>query len=532
MVVAFLFVAAVPLAVSAAPAFTNFNADRTSITNGQSITISVTTTAQTQFVFATADGVRTQGTRSGGNNWTVTVSPTRSTTITVFANSANNENNAARITIPVTVTGSTTQTPTPTPPPTVTIPPAPANLGPVAIASITETPATQQGAVQLTIVTGRETNDVWVNFDRVNNARGTGRFARGTLQSQDNNSKTWVVNFRPAAWATQRVEIGSNRTYNWPGAATQTFELTLTQPFVAPVNPTISSVQVSNRTVATNANVTFTIRTNADVENVWVVAADGREHNATRTSGTSTNRNWTVTFNPGRSGNVNVFANTTRNEAGAATRRENITVGNVRAQIIGTPTATQIGGTNNTRITATTNEFAETVWAVMPNGDRRELSRTSSGTGSRTWSVDTWENWGQWNLNWNIVIHVSNQSGSIHSVNSDDSRTITRTGNLAVGIVSISPSTSQNTPSGGTATFTVTTSPDVMLSAWLSTVSTGQSVAHPTADFIRWNNNGMEWEVRVPTAGVSAGARIDVTLGVNSHLHGQTSASTITVMVQ
>ena len=493
-VVAFLFIAAAPLAVSAQSAIRSFSMDRTTISQGGSISFTVRTTAEATHVFATVDGVHTQGTRvnANQNDWTVTVSPSRSTTVTIFANNQNNQTGAASISIPVTVTGTTSQTPSTPAQTTVAIPPAPANLGPIDIASVTETPATAQGEVQLTVVTGAETNDVWVNFDRVNNARATGRFARGTMISQNANSRTWVINFRPNAWATQQVEIGSNRTYNWPGASTQFHNLTLSQPFVPPSNPAIQNVTVSNRSVNTGSNTTFTIRTNNDVEHVWVRDADGREHNANRTTTSGANRNWTVTFNPVRSGNVTIFANATRTETGAVTRTENINVGhNFDATIVGTPTATWVSG-NNTRINVTTNQHAETVWAVMPGSNNRiQLNRTNSGSGNRTWSIDTWDS----SSSGNIIINVSSQTGNINHLSADDTRTISRSGTSSSGsIISVAHwhNSNRDAARGGYTEFRIRTSVDVDR---LEVFGTQGEATRITRGHL--SNNEREWSVEV-----------------------------------
>jgi hypothetical protein len=518
-VVAFLLMAAVP--VAAEPAVTNFSADRTTVASGQSITFSVTTTSQTQFVFAMADGVRTQGTRTSGNNWSIIVSPTQSTTIAIFANSSNNETGAARINIPVTVTGVAATPPPVQAPPPVTVPQPPATLGPISIASVTETPATRTNFVQLTVVTGVESSEVWVNFDRVNGARNTGRFARGTLQSQTASSKTWVINFSPTTWAPQRVEVGSNRTYNWPGAATQIFDVTLSQPFTRPSNPAIQSVSVNPRTVSPGNSTTFSIRTNADVENVWIRTVDGVEHNAVRAGSTGTSRNWTVSFNPVRSGNVTIFANSHRSETGATTRTEHINVGSVaRAAFVSTPSASWTGNVNVTHannnlvITATTNEHTNSVWAVV-NGNRVQLNRTNSGSGNRTWSVNTWDNWGwnQWNnpnwnphdpnwWNWgnnfNITVHASSHSGT--SASSEDSRTITVSGNWqgnwGWGVQSVIPANhTQNVARGQVTTFTVDTWGTANL--WLSSTGDGVNFTASVSAGQPLGNNITRWTVTV-----------------------------------
>lgn len=501
LVIAAIMMFAVPLVALAAPAITNFSMDRTTINSGQNITFQVRATEQTQFVFAVADGVRTAGTRVGTtNDWTVVVSPTRSVTVSVFANSTNSETNAAVIHVPVTV-GATAATPAPTPAPTVTIPTPPANLGPIAIASITETPATAAGQVQLTVVTGREANEVWVNFNRTANTRGTGEFARATMTSQDTNSRTWVLNFRPATWAAQQVEVGSNRTYNWPGAATQLYTLTLAQPFVPPVEPRILNVSVNNTTITPGANTTFTIRTNADAEHVWVRDVDGREHNATRSSTAGHQRTWTVTFSPARSGNVTIFANSTRNADNAVTRTQNITVAQATAQIIGTPTAT--GGVwdgqfwnQQTTINVTTNAHAQTVWAVMPGGNRVQLNRTDSGTGNRTWAATVHDP----NLGATIVIGVSNQTGNVNNLSADDTRTITRTGFAGGGNILHTQAAQTQVARGTDVTFWITTTTNVNGISVPNVPGVGTLVAGPTSTI---QGNQIVWTV---TMRIDAGA--------------------------
>jgi len=497
LVIALLAMIVVPMTVLAAPAITNFSMDRTTVNSGQSITFNVRTTAQTQFVFAMVDGVRTQGSRVGhGNDWVVTVTPTRTTTVSIFANATNTENGAAIINVPVTV-GATATTPVTPATPTVPIPVAPANLGPIAIASITETPATGVGYVQLTVVTGRETNEVWVNFNRTDNTRGTGHFARGTMTTQDTNSRTWVINFRPQTWVTQQVEVGSNRTYNWPGAATQLYNLTLAQPFVPPVTPRITNVNVGNRTVSIGANTTFTITTNLDAEHVWVRDVDGREHNAHRTTSGVSTRTWSVTFPPIRSGTVTVFANSTRSADHAATRTENITVSHTTAQIVGTPTASWTNH-NETLIHVTTNSYVQTVWAVMPGtGNRVQLNRTNTGSGNRTWSIiapDTVSTG-------NIVIGVSTQTGHLNHLTAEDSRTITRTaGHHGTGWVISSgfwPGTNNVAVRGNTVLFRVRTSASVTH----LNVSGAHGFLHSSPHRTIVNeNNESEWMLEVTIA--------------------------------
>jgi hypothetical protein len=485
--------------------------DRSTVAHGQNITFTINTTPQTQFVFAIVNNVRVPATRvaANANNWTLTVTPTSSTNITIFANTIDSENGAASLVIPVTVTGVPATT-TPTPPTGPVIPPAPANLGPIQIASITETPAQAAGQVQITIVTGRDSNEVWVNYNRVNNQRGTGRFARAEMLSQDANSRTWVINFRPT-WTAQVIEVGSNLTYNWPGADTREHTLTLTQPFVAPIVPAIQNVTVSPRSVAHNANTTITVRTNADVNNVWVRDVDGREHNATRTMDSANVRAWTVTFNPVRTGNVTVFANSSRTETGAVQRTENITVAGGRATVINA-NASWVGNQwHDANITVTTNRYAQTVWAVMPvTGQRVQLSRTDSGTGNRTWSTNATNvtHTGQ------IVIHVSSQQGNIHALSADYTRNVSWTGvggtgtaSGAIQNVTHNTISDQSAIRGGWVSFRVTTSLNV---TGLEITGHHRGPQTPHIFLEQTTDNTRIWFV-------------SVTIGDNAPLHGHVS---------
>ena len=521
--IAFLFIAASPLSVSAAPAFASLSMDRTTVTQGQTVTFTIRSTPQTNFVFAMVDGVRTQGTRITGNDWTLTITPSRTTTVSIFANTVNNESGAAAMNIPITVAGTTNQqNQSNLPQHNVQIPAPPANLGPIAIASVTETPATAANHVQLTIVTGAEANEVWVNFNRVNNTRGTGNFRRATMLSQDTIARTWVVDIPLSSWTAQTVEIGSNRTYNWPGAATQLYTLLLTQPFVPPVVPSILNVTPSTRSVQTGHPVTFTIATNRDAEHVWVRDIDGREATAHRTTSTGTTQNWSVTLHPTRTGLVTIFANVTRTDTGAATRTEQITVGVSSAQIIGTPVATFVGNIGNnlneTFVQVVTNQYAERVWAQMPGtGIRVELQRVSpiTPTGNRTWTglaQDTISSG-------NIVIGVSSQIGHVNVLSPEDTRTIVRgVGGGVTGWIHSATHWSvsdQEARRNEDIDFRIRTSANVTElrlaggNAWLQ-------FATPTNANV--GNNEIEWLVRVRVGANAPNNNAMLTLSINAYV--------------
>jgi len=384
----FLLMLAFPLTASAAPAITSLTMDRTTVTAGQSVTFSVRTTSQAQFAFAMVDGLRTQGTRvstdaAGNHNWSITVTPSRTTTVVVFANTSNTEAGAASFSIPITVSGTTPVTPGTPGTPGTPNPPFQGNLGALDIGSISETPATSQGMVQLTVITGPEANYVWVRFDETS-------YVRGTMISQNPGSRTWTIDFRPRSWTPLAVQVGANTVYNYTGATLQTFNVTLTQPFQPATDAVIQSVVPTPREVNPGGQVTLRITTNANVNAVWVRDIDGWEHNARNIApNTTTTRTWEVSLRPARTGPVTVFANATRTSVGAVQHSETLTVRGSGVSIIETR-ATRTGGAHDaTIVRVTTNRDAESVW-VVNNNNIIPLSHIAGfGTaGNRTWEVE------------------------------------------------------------------------------------------------------------------------------------------------
>jgi hypothetical protein len=422
LTVAFTFalLLAFPLMVAASvPAIVNMSLDRTTVTPGQNITVAVRTTTQTNYVFAMVDGSRTNGSRvnTAANHvdWTITVpAPSRNADVTIFASATGNETGAANIRVPVTVTASTANETT-----TVTNQVTTGASGPVAIQSVTETPATGANMVQLTVVTGPEANYVWIRFEG-------DRYAQGTRTANDSGSRTWVINYRPATMQAHQVQVGSNRVYAYRGASLRNFDVTLSAPFVAPSRPAIQNVDITRRDVSINDSTTVNIRTNLDATDVWIRDADGREFTATRGSSTSSSINWSVTFNPDRSGNIQIFANTSRSETNATRRSENISVRDGRNPAAIFSANADNWGTGQLVITARTNANTNTVWAEF-DGRTVQLSRTNQGSGNERhweWSGNVNWNW-NWNNQWNTNVRVraSSQTGNVNSMSSEDSRT-------------------------------------------------------------------------------------------------------------
>lgn len=430
---AFMLLLAFPMAVLANPALLSMNVDNSTIAPGQTVTFSIATNAQVNYVFAEVGANRVQATRlqadaNGNQTWSLAVHPASTMNIAVFANATNDTSGAATFSMPITVTGATTPVapvqPVPLPQPITPTPPV-GQAGPIAIHSVTETPALAARQVQLTVLTGPEANEVWAQFDR----GGTPGYRRGQEQTalRTESTRTFVINFQPTQWAAQQVRVGANRTYTWVGASAQDFNVTLSAPFVRPANPTIQQVTVNPRTITVGNNTTFNVRTNADVEHVWVVDIDGNRHNATRSGqATATTRNWNVSFNPGRSGSVRVYANSTDSAEGAATRNETLTVQSTTATIRNAnawwTNQNNFNNQGDVTVEVTTNYAVQRVF-VDHAGRRVRLNQTSggSGTNDRVWRGTVTGVWG----NTNMTVRASLSA----AYNSDASQTVNITGN-------------------------------------------------------------------------------------------------------
>jgi hypothetical protein len=463
-------------------AFTAFNMDRTSINPGQTITITFSTPTTASHVFTYVDGRRVNATltstaTANPRTWSMIISPTASQTLTFHANNSSNVTNAATIAIPIVVSGNqqTTQTPDPG-----------QNAG-VNIISVTETPATRENWVQLTIVTGPEANVVWArigtNYRRVEN-----------FTSQTATQRTWVLDYPASPFVPHTVTIGSNRTYNWTGAATLERNVLLSAPFVRPLVPQIQSVLPNVTTIAPNGTSTFTIRTNADVNFVWV-EYQGRRTYATRAHTTTTQRTWTVDVRPTGTGNVTVVthANTVDSLTGSVTRTNTITVQQLQqATIIGTPTAQWISA-NEIEIRATTNGFAQDVRVFIPGHSSQDVvvrrSDGGTGTGNREWREVIWV--GNIANPVPITVRAFNQVGLAWtnfsvgaSIDINSITPLTATGNVFFTVPSVSTV-------GDLVTFNVDTAPGVFFIQVINNV-TNQVVAtlmNPTAgtNRLHWN---------------------------------------------
>ena len=411
---------------AASPTILNFQPDRTTVGPSENVNFSVRTDASADFVFAMMDGVRTQGfllfTDADGNReWSLTVAPTRTTNVVIFANTTNTEAGAAQLNIPVTVDfAAAIVPPLPANPTNPVVPhgavPAITAIGPISIQAILETTPMAANMVQLTVVTGTATNYVWVRFDG-------NRTAHGHRVASDLTSQTWVINYQPHFFGPHSVTVYSNRSNTWVGAYTRAFNVVLHQPFIPLAHPVIQNVTVAPQPVTPGANVTIRVRTSADVGAVWLRDVDGIERVARSIPPTTaTQRNWEIVFRPTRAGSVVIFANSTHTPWGAAQRAEHIAMRGGRATVTHATasrfTCWTLGTAADTVIRVTTNHFANSVWAVLPNRQVIPLVHVSgAGTSNRVWEVSTWV------TGLPIVVHATENIGVVGGI-SDSSRII------------------------------------------------------------------------------------------------------------
>ncbi|MCL2400168.1 MAG: hypothetical protein FWC91_10580 [Defluviitaleaceae bacterium] len=378
MICVFLVVAAYPVSMAtlsgANASFTSFSVDRTVVNAGQSVTFNATTFGAS-FVFASVGGQLIPGTMQGIDSatglttWLLTINPAQSQTVIVYANSANVVAGASIVSIPITVNGTEGFV-------------SSTGQGVHHIYSITETEASQPNTVTLTIVTNAAPQFVWAHI-------GGGRYVQANRISQTASQATWEMSYRPPQYVAHTIEVSANHAYIIDETiVSQSFSVALAAPFVPLVSDaSISRVTISPSTVDYRGRATITVRTNHEAEHVWA-EVDGRRVNATRGSTTATLRNWTIEVRPDETQTITVYANTTNDTQGADTETVRVTVREEQPRITNLSlTRNSIRPGEWTTINITTNNEVEHVWANV-DGTRRNASRESSTSNTRTWRID------------------------------------------------------------------------------------------------------------------------------------------------
>ena len=381
MVCIFLLAATFPFSVSATtaatPAFTFIGVDRVVVTAGQPITFTIRT-INANAVFASTGGAFVHGVRQAAvgqanqATWLLTITPTVSQTVIIYANTSNIIEGAASVTLPITVNASTSIN---QPTGQVTT-----QSGRHQILSITEIPSRSTDTVTLRIVTDAAAQNVWLRL-------GENRNLQATRVSNTATQRTWEVSYRPARFVPHQVHISANHAFvNDAFATSQTFMVNLTAP-VDQDHPQITRVSASPSNIVVGERSTITVRTNLDVTHVWA-EVDGRQVNARRNTSSATTRSWTMDVSPNRTQTISVYANTSNSVHGADRDSIRITVVETDPRINSMSIRDSLIEWGQwTVIDVNTNNDVEHVWAMV-DGRRVNARRQSSNNRNQTWTID------------------------------------------------------------------------------------------------------------------------------------------------
>jgi hypothetical protein len=383
MLCVLVLMSSVPVTLSAIPSgeasFTSFSVDRASVNHGQTMTFSIMTLGA-GFVFASVDGGFINGTMqsveptTGQTNWLITITPQASQTVVIHANAVHMVEGAAVISMPIIVHGGGEAIQAPT------------TASEHQIIEVMEIPATASNEVNIRIITNSTPTYVWLSL-------GGGRYVQANRVSESGGQITWERTYRPQQFTPHTIQISANNQYLVDQhVVTQSFNVALTAPYVPTVTPRITSSSARPTTINEGERTTVTIRTNLDVEYVWL-DVDGRRVNARRGNSTATTRNWTADIRPDRTQNVRIFANSANQEQGAATDTVRITVrdrsdSNARVTSAVLRQSTIRSG-DRVIIDVRTNEYVNNVWAMVDN-QRVYGSRVSSSSSTQDWEINIW----------------------------------------------------------------------------------------------------------------------------------------------
>jgi hypothetical protein len=477
------------VSVSAAPiaAITFFMADSTTIAAGETVIFTLRTNSAANHVWAEVDGGVVSATvtnvRTGQTSWAVSVRPLMTQSIRLHAGITDGVSDSS-VQMPVIVSGTNA---------TAHPPITQATSENQRIYSVTEVQAIAQNAVTLEVVTGNNSNYAWVRFDG-------GRYAIGTLLSEEENRRTWQISYRSSQPTLRHtVQVSANRAYVVNGAANLTVNIELSSPFVPPVNPAITSVQARPSSIFAGRATVLTVRTNSDVNYVWAFV-DGNRVNARRTAATSTSRTWTLNVAPAETQAIFVYGNHISTEGGAVSRPANITVIHETATIRSAVARWNSAGTQ-VQVTVVTNEAAEWVDLQIPGRATSVAMSERRNTGEITWTAIISPQIG-WH---NVPISIfAGDSGGGREVSRRINHIEGHAGSEA-SIFSVSAPSVSRIPGGNyEVTFTVVTDANTH-TVTARAIDTGNfDMAHVSFGFTNLAQNQRHWAITVPISGATA----------------------------
>jgi hypothetical protein len=274
--------------------------DRVSIASGGRVTFTIRTTTAAEYVWVEYDNSSTNATyrsqSQGYKIWEVTITPRISQRVNIYANASRSTTGAANKTQQITVAEDKVQ---------------------IHRVNASRTAINEGEYTTLTIETSRNVEYISVEYD---NSITNAQYER-TSADRD----YWTVNISPKE--TQRVRITAKSRNNQYGTANETIHITVNQTVRRPQitgGPNIEGSSV----VTPGEEVVISVSTNIEAIYVWAQTPDGGTFNAvdvTR-SGISGGREWMIYTKPTQSGNITVYANSSRSTTGAASGRVSVEV--------------------------------------------------------------------------------------------------------------------------------------------------------------------------------------------------------------
>lgn len=321
----------------------------------EEVTLTVKTNSAANYVWVGYDNTSVnasyQSTDSSGvKTWTVVVKPSKTQTMTVYANAAQSPASAASRNFDIIV-----------------------NVA-AAVNSVTssKTSINEDESVTLTVKTNSVASYVWIVYDNTN--------ISALHQSTDSSGvKTWTATFKPSR--TQTMTVYANTRQSSSGAAVRNFDITVNSAVV------INSITPSKSSIAANETVTLTVKTNSAASYVWVAydsATVNASYQSTDSSGVKT---WTVSMKPSKTQTLAVYANTKQTTTGATVKNQSITVDSAVKITSISASRTTVAAGDQVTITVKTNSLANYVWAETGT-DTFEMNYTGAdSSGNKNWTL-------------------------------------------------------------------------------------------------------------------------------------------------
>lgn len=344
------------VAVSAVSSVINsVTSSKNPVSSDETVTLTVKTNSAVNYIWVSYDNISANASHqstdsSGVKTWTVNIKPSKTQTVTVYANAAQSVTGAAIRNFDITVNTTVT----------------------LNSASVSKSSINADETVTLTVKTNSAASYVWIAYDSTT--------VNASHQSTDASGvKTWTVTLKPAK--TQTMTAYANTKQSSSGAASRNVDITVNAAAI------INSVTPSKSSISANETVTLTVKTNSAASYVWVTydsATANASHQSTDSYGVKT---WTVAIKPSKTQTMTVYANTKQTTSGAAVKNQAVTVDSTVKLISTSASRTTVSAGDSITVTAKTNALTNYVW-VDTGSDSVEMNFTGTdSSGNKNWTM-------------------------------------------------------------------------------------------------------------------------------------------------